>query len=161
MFSFDPLHLDEARLEVVAIRGEIAKKQETKTEGREEEEEMTTRSDSHCYWISRFSFARMAVGPERPMSRRPRICFRNCWMFQRGSNLCFISTDRSLSAFGNLLSQMEAERFIELHEQPYPYGPRIGEGKAAAHLLASVKCLRAVQQKAAFIAKELRQGGGG
>jgi hypothetical protein len=57
------------------------------------------------------------------------------------------------------LNQMEAERFIELHEQPYPYGPRIGEGKAAPHLWASVKSLSAVQRKTAFVAKELGNAG--
>jgi hypothetical protein len=32
------------------------------------------------------------------------------------------------------LGQMEAERFIELREQPYPYGPKIFEGRTAETL---------------------------
>ena len=34
----------------------------------------------------------------------------------------------------DLLNQMEAERHIRLEEQPYPYGPKIVEGTAAAIL---------------------------
>jgi hypothetical protein len=53
------------------------------------------------------------------------------------------------------LSQMEAERFIELREQPYPYGPTIVEGKAASRLRASTDVAQRYGQPLAFLAGQL------
>ncbi len=53
------------------------------------------------------------------------------------------------------LNQMEAERFIELREQSYPYGPTIVEGKAAGRLRASTDVSQRYARPLAFIAGQL------
>ncbi len=57
------------------------------------------------------------------------------------------------------LNQMEAERLIELQEQPYPYGPRIAEGTAAPRLRASAQPTQAFHDQIAFISQELGNAG--
>jgi hypothetical protein len=53
------------------------------------------------------------------------------------------------------LNQMEAERFIGLQEQPYPYGPTIIEGKAASRLRASTDVAQRYVRPLEFLAGHL------
>ncbi len=48
---------------------------------------------------------------------------------------------------GESLNQMEADHLIELKEQPYPYRPKIAEGKAAPVLRASTKPAQPFQKQ--------------
>jgi hypothetical protein len=53
------------------------------------------------------------------------------------------------------LNQMEAERFIQLQEQPYPYGPRIVEGEAAARLKQSTDVTKRYGEPLSFVARQI------
>lgn len=57
------------------------------------------------------------------------------------------------------LEHMEAVRLIELHEQPYPYGPRIAEGSAAPRFRTLVETAVPIQHGIAFISRELGNSG--
>jgi len=57
------------------------------------------------------------------------------------------------------LSQMEADRLIELEEQPYPYGPKLAEGKAAPHLRASTQSAQDFRKQIAFVSQMLGNAG--
>ncbi len=57
------------------------------------------------------------------------------------------------------LSQMESERFIELKEQPYPYGPSIVPGKAEATLREMAPTTAAFADQVGFVAEKLGPSG--
>ena len=57
------------------------------------------------------------------------------------------------------LSQMEADRLVELEEQSYPYGPRIAEGKTARQLRASTPSAQGFQKEIAFVSQMLGNAG--
>lgn len=57
------------------------------------------------------------------------------------------------------LDQMEAERLIELQEQPYPFGPRIAEGRSAPRLRASTQYAQAFKKQITFVSLELGNAG--
>jgi hypothetical protein len=50
---------------------------------------------------------------------------------------------------------MEAERFIQLQEQPYPYGPHIVEGEAAARLKQSTDVTKRYSEPLSFVARQI------
>jgi hypothetical protein len=57
------------------------------------------------------------------------------------------------------LNQMEAERLIELLEQPYPYGPKIIEGKAATHFRPMTQSTKVFGTQIEFVSRTLGSAG--